>query len=343
MNSRELVIHALLGAPVSRYPCGPLAVHYTAALSHVSLREYTLNPDTLADCVTRYYESFRPDAVWVSADTWVTAEAMGAEVGFPGPEQPMSGTGRRLIRSAADIDKIPPAGAVLPGRCLLMCKALSKVKKRLGKEVFCVGCFDQSPFSLACALMGAEPLMMKAMEDAPFVEALLERCVDYAEAYAVAMARAGADMLSTGDSMAGLIGRPLYQRFAVPAQRALFERIRGRCDALLSLHICGNAVHILDEMAASGCDVLEIDARTDMERCLQVVSPTIALWGNIDPVGVLEEGTPEQVRQEALRILCLMKEHGRTRFVLSSGCTLTPGTPAENLHALIETARDFGV
>jgi len=59
----------------------------------------------LADCICRYHERFQPDAVWLSADTWVTAEAMGAAVAFPAPGQPMAGTGETLVRTASDIDK----------------------------------------------------------------------------------------------------------------------------------------------------------------------------------------------------------------------------------------------
>jgi hypothetical protein len=77
---RELVRRTLAGETASRAVAGPLAVHYCAALAGVSLRDYTLNPRLLADSVLRYCERFHPDAVWLSADTWVTAEAMGAEV-----------------------------------------------------------------------------------------------------------------------------------------------------------------------------------------------------------------------------------------------------------------------
>ena len=63
----------------------------------------------LADCVLRYYEQFRPDAVWVSADTWVTAEAMGKPVAFPGHDQPHGRHARAgSFGRVADIDRIPP-------------------------------------------------------------------------------------------------------------------------------------------------------------------------------------------------------------------------------------------
>jgi len=341
MNSRELVIHALLGAPIERYPCGPLAVHCTARLAGVTLKDYTLDAKTLASCVVQYYEQFRPDAVWLSADTWVTAQAMGAHVAFAGDEQPMGGVGDPLVKTPADIEKIPVVESRIQGRFPLMCEALSIVKRQLGRDVFVVGCFDQSPFSLAAALMGVEALMIKAVDEPAFVDALLERCTEYAVAYALALANAGADMLSTGDSVAGLIGRDMYRRIAMPAEQRAFEDIRSGCDALLSLHICGDTSHILKDMAQTGCDVLEIDSKVAMIEAMRVVGPELGLWGNLNPMDLLER-TPQEVERLAVDLLETVKQCGRTRFVLSSGCTLAPDTPAENIRALIGAAVNSG-
>ncbi|MBE0535438.1 MAG: uroporphyrinogen decarboxylase family protein [Phycisphaerae bacterium] len=342
MNSRERVVRALLGSPIDRYPCGPLAVHYTAKRAGVSMREYTLDAEKLASCVISYYEAFQPDAVWLSADTWVTAEAMGARTGFADDNQPMSGVGGPLVQRLSDIRKIPPVEPRVQGRFSLMCKALSIVKERLGRDVFIVGCFDQSPFSLASALMGMEAFMVKAIDEPGFVDALLDRCIEYAVSYAIGLARAGADMLSTGDSVAGLVGHRMYCKIAMPAQQRMFQEIRSQCGALLSLHICGDTSHILKEMSQAGCDVLEIDSRVDISRAVEQVGAEIALWGNLDPVSVLQRGTPEQVADETSHLLNKVKSHGRTRFVLSSGCTLAPDTPAENIRAMIETVRQSG-
>ena len=341
MNSRELTVHALLGAPIDRFPCGPLAVHNTAMLSGISISDYTSNPQVLADCVTSYYEQFKPDVVWVSADTWVTAEAMGAQVGFVSDDQPMCGIGEPTVKSISDIQKIPPANPLVQGRFPLMCKALKLVKEQLGDDVFVVGCFDQSPFSLACALMGMEALMFKALDDPKFVNDLLQRCIEYAVSYALSLAHAGADMLSTGDSVAGLVGREIYSSIAMPAEHKMFTRIRKQCDAFLSLHICGNTSHLLEDMSQAGCDVLEIDSKVDISDALDKISDDVAIWGNIDPVQVMQLGTPKQVEFEAVKLLNKVKEKGRTRFVLSSGCTLAPDTPAHNIRALVETAKRF--
>lgn len=335
MTGRELVLAALAGQRTPRVPNGPLAVHLTAALAGVSIEDYTLDPVTMVDCVCRYYERFRPDAVWLSADTWITAEAMGAAVAFPGAGQPMGGTGETLVGEVADIDRLPAPDPSSLGRMPRMLEAMTLLRERLGDEVFIVGCFDQSPFSLACALADINEMMMKLVTDPPFVEALMEHCIAHAAAYAVALGNAGADLLSTGDSPAGLVGPELYEEFALPAEQGVFEAIAAGCGVPSSLHICGNSTHILPAMATSGAAVLEIDHLVPLDMACRLVPDTVALWGNLDPVSVVRNGTPELVTHAAAEAVAAVTAHGRKRFVLSSGCTLPPDTPPENIAAML--------
>lgn len=321
-----------------RVPVGPLAVHSCAGLAGYSLRRYSTDAKALADSVIRYYERFKPDAVWVSADTWVSAEAMGAKVGATEDNQPLGGIGEPRIQCAADIDRIPAPDVSSQGRYPLMLEALSRVVDKLGKEVFIVACFDQYPFSLAAALMGINEIMLKVFDDPPFVQAVMERCSEYALAYATALSRAGADLLSGGDSPAGLLGPDAYRDLALPAERGLIERIQAATGKPVSLHICGNATPLLPAMKTSGANVLELDHAVSVSDACRIIGPEIALWGNLNPVAALSQGTPERVTEEALRVLAAVDACGHRRFVLSSGCTLAVETPARNIEALIAAA-----
>ncbi|MGC8642251.1 MAG: uroporphyrinogen decarboxylase family protein [Isosphaeraceae bacterium] len=341
-SSRYLVSQTLAGRPVSRAVSGPLAVHYCARVAGVSMREYTLNPRALADCVIRYHEIFRPDAIWLSADTWVTASALGAATAFPAEDVPMAGTGEPTIRNAADIDRIPPPDPRSQGRWPLMLEALRQIVDALGNDVFIVACFDQYPFSLACALMGIEKAMTSLTDDRPMVEALMERCADYAVAYALALAAAGAHMLSGGDSPAGLVGPRLYREVALPREHEVISRLKSRVSLPVSLHICGNTTHILADMAASGADVLELDHQLEIARACQVLGPEIGIWGNLDPVALLAQGTPEAVRRATIDLMEAARSAGHARLVVSSGCTLAPETPAANLVAMLDAVRQCG-
>jgi uroporphyrinogen decarboxylase len=336
MNSRERTKDTLNGTGSDRFPTGPLAVHYCAQLAGYSIKEYTLNPKALSESVFAYYDMFKPDAIWVSADTWVTAEAMGAKVAFPDENQPLGGTGEPLVKNQKDIDSIPQVDVANQGRFPIMIEALERVVEQLGDEVFIVGCFDQSPFSLACALLGMDNAMISMISHPEFLKSLMQKCSEYCIAYGTALANAGADMLSTGDSPAGLIGKEHYRKIALPAEQKVFSALKKNTDAFLSLHICGDATTILDDMAKSGADVLEIDSLVSMEDACQIVPDDIALWGNLDPVGLLQNGTPELVRHEVNQIIDTCSQYDRTRMVLSSGCTIAMETKKENLLELTQ-------
>ena len=341
MTSKEIVQRALRGQPVPRPAVGPLASHYHATVGGVSLRDYTLKADVLADCVIQYHRKFQPDAVWMSSDTWVNAHAMGVPVDFPGDDQPMGGTGEPIVKTAADIDRIPPPDPATQGRWPMMLDALRRIRKALGPDVFVVGCFDQYPFSLACCAMGMERVMTEVADNPDLIKALMTRCADYTVAYACALAEAGADMLSGGASTGALLGPKLYTEIAAPFERQVIARIKARTGLPVSLHMCGNAKPVLASMAESGADVLEMDQRTDMRDACKIIPRSIAIWGNLDPVAALARGTPQDVVRAAKEFIGIMNSAGHERFVLSSGCTLAMETPDENLHALINTAKQW--
>ena len=341
LRPRQYIERVLRGQPLPRPAVGPLAVHYCAQLAGATLREYTTDARILADCVVRYYERFRPDAVWLSADTWVTAQAMGAAVDFAGDDQPLSGMGTARVRTSADIDAIPPPDPCSQGRCRLMLDALRRVRQALGEDVFVVACFDQYPFSLACALMGIDQVMLQLTDDRPLVQALMERGLEYALAYARALAQVGADMLSGGDSPAGLLGPRLYREVAFPYQQRLIAGLKSRVTQPISLHICGNTSHILQDMAATGAHVLELDHQVHITRACRLVGRDVTIWGNLDPVGLLARSAPSQVGQATCALLEAVQTCAHHRFVLSSGCTLALETPAANLDAMFDACRSY--
>ena len=64
----------------------------------------------------------------------------------------------------------------------------------------------------------------------------------------------------------------------------------------------------------------------------------MALIGNIDPVRVMVNGSPEDVKV-AVRELCTdMQPY--PNFILSTGCDLPLETPLENITAFMEAGRE---
>ena len=91
-------------------------------------------------------------------------------------------------------------------------------------------------------------------------------------------------------------------------------------------------------MASSGAQVLEIDHLVSLDDACRLVPEQVTLWGNLDPVGVIRNGTPESIEAAANQAIATVRKHGRQRYVLSSGCTLVPDTPAENIAAMMRNA-----
>jgi MtaA/CmuA family methyltransferase len=260
---------------------------------------------------------------------------MGACAGAVGDDQPFGGLGGPLIRTARDLDRVPVPDPGSQGRYPLMLEALGRVVAALGREVCIVACFDQYPFSLASALMGLESALVRVVDDPAFVEAVMERCLEYGLAYGRALASGGAAVLSGGDSPAGLLGPEGYRAHAWPFERRLIEGLKSATGKPVSLHICGEAGPLLADMAATGADVVEIDQCVDLAQACRLVGRSTALWGNLDPVAVLARGTVEEVEAATRAALDTVAACGHERFVLSSGCTLPVETPPENLEAML--------
>jgi uroporphyrinogen-III decarboxylase len=69
-----------------------------------------------------------------------------------------------------------------------------------------------------------------------------------------------------------------------------------------------------------------------LSEARQQMGPKQILLGNLNPVAVLRDGTPERVTQA---IAACHREAG-AQFIVGAGCEVPRDTPEENLRALCE-------
>jgi uroporphyrinogen-III decarboxylase len=130
----------------------------------------------------------------------------------------------------------------------------------------------------------------------------------------------------------------MYERFALPYEKRAVEEAH-RLGLPYALHICGDTTRILEAMAGTGTDCLELDYKTDTAAAFAALRDRVTLIGNIDPSGVLRWGDVPRVERET-RALC--RAFADTpRFILNAGCAIPQGTPPDNLRALIRVAAEF--
>ncbi len=337
MTGKQRALAALRGEPQDRVPVIPIVGQAGAALCGVSIREHAHNARTLARCQVECARRFGYDGLYIAADTWVNAEAVGfPHVEHP-PNAPACGHGT-WIESAEQLEGLALPDPKQAGRWPLMVEAVRQAVALAGDELLIIGNFDQSPFDLACQLRGLSRFLVDVLESPEFAHQLLDYCARAVSRYALALAEAGAHVLNTGDSAASgsLVGPNVYAEFAFPYEKKVFEAVRARCDTPITLHICGDTSTCIERMIETGAAGIEIDHVMDLRWVRQVCRERVTAIGNLDPVGQLLHGTPDLI--QATCRSCLEAFAGSNRFILSTGCAISPLTPPANLAAMAGAA-----
>jgi uroporphyrinogen decarboxylase len=142
-----------------------------------------------------------------------------------------------------------------------------------------------------------------------------------------------ADPTASGD----MISRENFARFVFPRLEKLVHLVHV-AGALAMLHICGDVNDRVDLMRDTGAGVLSFDFKVDIGRARKTVAGKCAFAGNLDPVRVMLQATPEEVRR--LGRESIFAHGGDHNYILMPGCDIPGQTPVENVRALLAAARD---
>ena len=320
----------------------PIMLHnfMMAAREHgVTMKQFKNDPRVIADSFISSVEKYKYDGIMIDVDTVTLAGAVGVPVDFP-EDQPAR-THEGCLENLADIKSLKPPGIEQYKFIRIWLEAVRLLKEYFKDEIYIRGNCDQSPFSLASMMRGAQNWMLDLMmaEEGRIVE-LLEYCTEATSQFLKLMAQTGCDMLSNGDSPAGpdMISPDMYEKYAFPFEKKIVE-VSHKANLPYTLHICGNTDLILGKMLETGIDAIELDYKTDIKKIFDIYHDKAVLIGNIDPSGVLAMGTVEDVSNKTFELLEIYKNSNR--FILNAGCAIPAETPSDNLKAMIKVAREF--
>lgn len=337
MNGYQRIKSVLAGEMPDRRPVMLHCFMTAVKEAGCTMKEYRTDPEIAARCHIDFAEKYDLDGVLFDVDTALLAGAAGVPVDFP--ENEPARTHVPLLSSLDEVDALPSVDISKNERIQHSLEAVKILKKYFGNEKFIRGNCDQAPFSLACAMRSPEQFMMDLLLDEENALKLIDYATSFTVQYVKLMAGTGADMVSNGDSPAGpsMISPAMYEQFAMPYEKRVVDAAK-ECGIPYLLHICGNTDLIMTQMNSLGLDAVELDFKTTPELCFDTFHKTTALFGTIDPSGVLALGTPQKVREECLKLLKIYENC--PRFVLSAGCALPPCTPGDNIRALVQSAKD---
>ncbi len=98
---------------------------------------------------------------------------------------------------------------------------------------------------------------------------------------------------------------------------------------------CFENNRILPWIGTLGCEMVDLDSMVLLTRAREAMGPSQVLAGNVDPVKVLRNGTPESI---AAAIAECHRQAGAA-YIVGAGCEVPRDTPPENLRALGDYAR----
>ena len=139
---------------------------------------------------------------------------------------------------------------------------------------------------------------------------------------------------------------PIFRRLALPTLQAV-TRICRDADVPSQIHCCGPEYSLVkiaaEESDLSSINPLEIRPMgdCDLARVKREFGNKLSLMGNLHTTDIMLRGTPDDVRRASRDCIDVAAPGGG--FVLSTGDQCGRDTPDENIFAMIETAREYGV
>ncbi len=340
MTGLERIMAALQGRRPDKVPVMLHNFMHAARESGVTMAEFRRSAETIAGAFIRAQEKYQCDGVLLDIDTAALAGAVGVPVEFP--EDEPARTTRGCLGRIEDADELKPVRLSHDPRIEVWLEAARRLKDYFRDDICVRGNCDQSAFSLAAQMRGLENwlLDLTGESNAPLIHRLLSYCADATKEFITLMAQTGVHLTSNGDSLAGpeLISPAMYRTFAFPYEKDIVNHAHNLRLPYV-LHICGRADLILEEMASTGAQGLELDQETDVRLAHDRLKDRAAFFGNLDPANVLARGSAALVEEKTNELLSVFSD--TPRFVLNAGCAIPPIAPEENIRAMIRVARQW--
>jgi MtaA/CmuA family methyltransferase len=328
MTSRQLVLDMLDRKPAARPPVMPLTMMFAADFINVPYRQYAADFNTLAEGQLRTAEQFGFDHVSAISDPAREAADCGAAIHYFENQPPAIDEARALLKDKTALTSLKRPDPLGGGRMTDRVSAVDLLRKKAGND-FAVEGWVEGPCAEAADLRGINRLMMDFFDDETFVRDLLAFTADLAIDFAAAQVKAGADLIGIGDAACSLVGPSIYEDFVLAEEKRLVDAIHA-LGAKTRLHICGNTSALCKNIRSLNVGMVDLDSMVDIAAARADLGSDMAILGNMDPVAVLRNGTPEKITEK----LTACRAAAGERYIVGAGCEIPRDTPHENVQAL---------
>ncbi|MBO5322816.1 MAG: hypothetical protein J6A88_01780 [Oscillospiraceae bacterium] len=193
------------------------------------------------------------------------------------------------------------------------------------------------PYSQLVFMMGLENVLIMMYDDPEGLKEAIGKRVSHAIAWLDELITLGADAVWIGEGAASssVISPACYAEFVAPYARAVVDAARQR-NIPCFMHVCGNIVPAIREIAATGLSAIDIDYMVPMALAREHCGENTCLKGNLNPMDLLNR-TPEEIYGICREIY--RQAHGP--MILGTGCLVAPRTPKENINAMVRASKSM--
>lgn len=213
----------------------------------------------------------------------------------------------------------------------------------LHEQGFAVAAFAGSVFEQSWYIRGLEDLMMDLLAAPEIAHAFFERTAALQQFAAVQFARAGVDIVITGDDIAGqhgmLMKLDVWRAFLKPRLAATVRAVKqARPETFVFYHSDGNVEPAIPDLIETGIDILNPIQPECMDPAAikRKYGDRLSFWGTVSVQSTMPLGTPDEVRSE-VRARIHSVGHGGG-LILAPAHVLGPETPWENIVAFFAAA-----
>jgi uroporphyrinogen decarboxylase len=302
---------------------------YRALRTKHSLLELCRTPE-LALEVTLQPLQLGVDAAILFSDLLLPLEPLGIGFDFVAGEGPQI---ENPVRTRGDIDalrRFEPREALAS-----VLEAIKLVRRELDGKLPLIG-FAGAPFTLASyAIEGGHSSSFATTKALMYTDPeswnrLAGLLADVVCEYLKAQVEAGAQALQVFDSWVGALDEGDYRELVLPHVARLFDGLKG-CGVPL-IHFGTDTAHLLALQRQAGGDVIGLDWRIPLDEGWRRLGDGVAVQGNLDPTALF--APRERLLAKADDVLA--RAGGRPGHIFNLGHGVLPGTPVENVRALIE-------
>ena len=297
------------------------------------------NPELACEVSLQPLRRYDLDAAILFSDILTIPDAMGQGLYFIEGEGPKF---RKVIRSAADVEKLPDVN--IGDELSYVTDTVSLIRQELNGTVPLIG-FSGSPWTLATYMIegGSSKdfrLAKQFMYDHPeAMHLLLDKLARAVTDYLNAQIQAGAQAVQIFDTWGGILTSGGYREFSLDYMNKIISGLitenEGRKVPVIVF--TKNGGQWLEAIADSACQAVGLDWTTDIGSARQRIGDRVALQGNMDPA--ILYASADAIRGEVASIL---KSFGAgAGHVFNLGHGITPEVNPEHVAVFVEAVHEF--